>query len=256
QSARLPIDNAVAAGRWHGETARAEVSAEQGIAERLGLELGDKLLFSFAGEPLEVSITSIRSLRWETLQPNFYFMLAEPLLTKFPHSYMGSFYLPAGSDAKAAQLVDTFPAATLIDLAAIIAQLERVVGRAAMAVEVLAMLTVLAAILVVATSLRASLQARLQEQRLLRALGASAGSLRRIAWIELGLSGAVAGVVGSVTGSLLLTLLARQWFELSIQLSGLQLLMFIAVPALLVLLAGEAMLREVYRVSPISAWRK
>ncbi|NND38118.1 MAG: FtsX-like permease family protein [Pseudomonadales bacterium] len=256
QSALLPLDNIVVDGQWHGDTEQAEVSAEQGIVDRLGLKLGDKLLFSFAGQPLQVSISSIRSLRWESMQPNFYFMLAEPLLTALPHSYMGSFHVPEGNDELVAQLVERFPATTLIDLAAVIAQLERVVGRAAMAVEVLALLTVVAAVLVVATSLRASLQSRLQEQRLLRALGASARDLRRIAWFELGLSGAVAGVVGSATGSVLLMLLAKQWFGLSIYLEPMQLLGFVTVPALLVLLAGAVMLREAYRVSPVLAWRK
>ncbi|MGB5325741.1 MAG: FtsX-like permease family protein [Pseudomonadales bacterium] len=271
QSSLLPLGNDIVEGRWHAAGAladdensgnpavsggRAEVSAEQGIAERLGLQLGDRLRFMFAGQPLDVELTSVRSLNWDSMQPNFYFILAEPQLQAFPHSYMGSFYLAPDREAGLTALVEAFPEMTLIDLAAIIAQLQQIIARAALAVQMLAILTIVGSILVVATSLQASLLARMQEQRLLRALGAGARELRRIAWVELGLSGLLAGLVGCAIGSALLLLLARQSFDLILHLSVTQLLWQLALAVLLVLALGELMLRSVYRVSPIQAWRK
>lgn len=256
ESREIPRDNEIVAGRWHGDREVAEVSAEQGITERLGLQLGDRLRFSFAGQPLDVTLSSIRSLDWESMQPNFYFVLAEPQLRQYPHSFMGSFHAPEQRQQKLSTMVGSFPEITLIDLDAVIEQLQRLLERVGLAVETLASITLAAALLVLATSLRASLHARVHEHRLLRALGASAASLRRIAWAELGITGLLAGLAGCAIGSAMLLLLARQGFDIVLYLSASQLAWQLLLAVLLVLITGELILRPVYRSSPLQAWKK
>ncbi|HEX5092334.1 MAG TPA: FtsX-like permease family protein, partial [Burkholderiales bacterium] len=59
---QLPGHNQIAAGRWFAPGAQ-ELSVEQGIAERLGWQLGDALTFNVGGERVTGRISSLRTLR-------------------------------------------------------------------------------------------------------------------------------------------------------------------------------------------------
>jgi putative ABC transport system permease protein len=105
-------------------------------------------------------------------------------------------------------------------------------------------------------SLRASLDDRLHEQSILRALGGQAATLKRIAMVELGFSGLVAGLVGCGSGALFVFLLGRQVFELPMAL-GLGTAVWVLVLSVAAVIAvGLAILNRVYAVSPLVIWRK
>ena len=48
--------------------------------EALGSKLGDELKFDIAGETLEVTISSFRKVKWDSMQPNFFLMFPPGLL--------------------------------------------------------------------------------------------------------------------------------------------------------------------------------
>ncbi|MFZ9626463.1 MAG: ABC transporter permease, partial [Burkholderiaceae bacterium] len=64
-----PAHNTVVAGRWFDASAM-EVSAELGILKTLGLKMGDTVVFDVAGERVEVRITSVRKLAWDSMRAN------------------------------------------------------------------------------------------------------------------------------------------------------------------------------------------
>ena len=67
---------------------------EQGLAQTLGLELGDVLSFEIAGKRSEARITSLRKLDWDSMRVNFFVIAAPGMLESYPASYITSFYLP------------------------------------------------------------------------------------------------------------------------------------------------------------------
>ncbi|NNC55807.1 MAG: hypothetical protein HKO07_08820, partial [Pseudomonadales bacterium] len=264
QATRLPLGNTIEQGVWHGGAGSAQVSVEQGIASRLKLVVGDWLQFSFANRTLDVQVTSIRALDWNSMQPNFYFILAPPLLEAYPYTYITSFFVPQPNPLQAGSIASTefvlalgraFPAVALIDIGALVAQLQRVLDRIGLAVQGLAVLNVAAALLVLIASLRASLQQRLREQTILRALGGRAAQLRRIAQVELSVSGLLAGVVGCGFGGLLVLLLGQRLFDMTILPGPATVSAVLLGSSLLVLLLGTRVLGSVYRASPLRAWR-
>ncbi len=66
------------------------ISIEYGIMQRLGLKMGDILTFNILGQVIPLEITSVRSVQWQSLRANFYFVLPEQILDDFPASYLGS----------------------------------------------------------------------------------------------------------------------------------------------------------------------
>lgn len=68
----LPAHNVLTAGQWPPKA--DEVSMEQGIADRLGIKIGDKLTFSGDTQSFGATVSSIRQVDWDSLRPNFYFI--------------------------------------------------------------------------------------------------------------------------------------------------------------------------------------
>ena len=94
-SAILPAHNPLTAGQWVAEEAEG-VSVEQGIADTLGLKLGDQLRFDIAGQAREARITSLRKVDWTSMRANFFMMFPVSQMPDFPMTYMAAFRSPPG----------------------------------------------------------------------------------------------------------------------------------------------------------------
>ena len=95
----LPPHNDLAGGRWQREEADA-VSVEEGLANSLGLKLGDRMRFDIAGVLTEGRITSLRKVDWGSMRVNFFVMFPRAHLPDVPTSYIAAFRAPvtAGFD--------------------------------------------------------------------------------------------------------------------------------------------------------------
>ncbi|NDH95670.1 MAG: hypothetical protein EBZ13_14310 [Planctomycetia bacterium] len=86
-----------------------ELSVESEYAEQNGLLVGDKVTFDIEGRSLEVTVTSIREVAWDNLQPNFYLILSPGSLEAFPSTVLTSFYLERGQKALLNDLLREYP---------------------------------------------------------------------------------------------------------------------------------------------------
>ena len=123
-TATLAANNQILAGRWHGSHASAEISVESGMAEKLHLALGDTLGFTIGDQTLAARITSIRSVKWDSMQPNFFVIFAPGQLDSLPANYIASVYIPAAQSNVLPEFVKAFPSVTVIALDKIIANLK------------------------------------------------------------------------------------------------------------------------------------
>ena len=82
-STQMQTDNRIVAGAWPDatspETQAGEpgFSLEVGLAEELGIELGDRLVFDVAGLEITGPVTSLRTVAWDSFNVNF-FVIAAP----------------------------------------------------------------------------------------------------------------------------------------------------------------------------------
>src|SRR5262249_3641232 len=108
---RMQPDNRVVAGDWWGAAAtRADqFSVERGLAEKLGIRLGDVLAFAIAGTAVSGQVTSLRSVDWDSFNVNFFVVAAPGMLEGQPTAYVSSFHLPRGDVAFLSGLVKAFP---------------------------------------------------------------------------------------------------------------------------------------------------
>ncbi|MBI3095592.1 MAG: FtsX-like permease family protein [Rhodocyclales bacterium] len=213
-SVNIPAGNTVSGGRWHGESAAAEFSVEQGLAETLKLKLGDRLSYDIAGNRVEAVITSLRKLDWDSMRVNFFVMSPPAVLEDYPASYITSFHLPAGQAGAIPELVRAFPNITVIDVAALVRQLHATIDQVARAVQLVFGFAVLAGLAVLYAALQASSDERRHELAVLRALGARSRQLSSALLAEFAALGALAGLLAGIAASLIGWGLARFAFRL------------------------------------------
>lgn len=196
----LADDNAIVEGQWWqpGDAQRNLVSVEQEFAEDLAIELGDTLAFDIGGRSVEAQVQSIRSVQWDSMAPNFYIIFSGPILDGAGAAYLTSFYLSPEQKPMLADLMRQYPTVTLIEVDAIINQIQSIVGQVTVAVEFILALVLVAGFIVLVASVQATLDVRLMESAILRTLGARAALVRGGLWIEFAVLGALAGLLGAL----------------------------------------------------------
>ena len=212
-AAAAPAHNSISAGRWvEGEA--DGLSVEDGLAETLGLKLGDTLRFDIAGQLRDGRITSLRKVDWSSMRVNFFVMFPVAEMPGLPISYISAFRAPdtPGFDN---QLNREFPNITNVDISASIGQVQRVLDQVVRAVEFLFAFTLAAGLVVLFAAVSATREARAREFGLMRAMGASGQLLARVQRTELLGVGALAGLLASVAAMAVGWAMARFAFEFS-----------------------------------------
>jgi putative ABC transport system permease protein len=211
-SADLPAHNPLTAGRWVSGEADG-LSVEQGIADTLGLKLGDTLRFDIAGQAREARITSLRKVDWASMRANFFMLFPVAQMPDLPMTYMAAFRSPERSAGFDNALVKQFPNITSVDMRSTLAQVQRVMDQVIRAVEYLFGFTLAAGVMVLLAAVGASRQAREREYAIMRALGASRHLLAQVQRTELLGLGWLAGFMASTMALVVGWALARFAFE-------------------------------------------
>ena len=211
-SATLPTHNPLTAGRWVNDEADG-LSVEDGIAETLGLKLGDRLRFDIAGQLREARITSLRKVDWASMRANFFMLFPVAQMPDLPMTYMAAFRTPEGATGFESALVKQFPNITSVDMRSSLAQVQRVMDQVIRAVEFLFGFTLAAGVMVLLAAVGASRQAREREYAIMRALGASRQLLAQVQRTELLGLGWLAGFMASAMALVVGWALARFAFE-------------------------------------------
>ncbi|WP_422491161.1 ABC transporter permease [Endozoicomonas sp. ALE010] len=213
-SETLPENNRIEQGEWWEPGSNEGLSIEAEIAENLGIDLGDRLTFMVSGNEFTETVSSIRSVQWESFRPNFYMIFPEAVLQNLSATWLNSFYLDAEDKLLLNGLVTQFPTMTLLDLDAVISQVKKMLAQSTIAVEAMLAALLLAGLLVMMSVIESSIDERLHEGALIRSLG---GTRRQLLIMQIGefvLFGVLAGLLAACGTELASYLLNTRVFQL------------------------------------------
>ncbi len=252
-AALLQADNKVVAGQWWGPeaAARPRFSLELGLANALGLHVGDTLTFRVGGEDVSAYVANLRTVAWDSFQANFFVLAAPGVLDSYPATYITSFHLPADQQQLLNQLVEQFPNITVIDIAAVMDQVRGIIERVTLAVEYVFLFTLLAGLMVMYAAIHSSLDERIQEIALLKTLGAGEAQLMKGLMAEFGGLGLLAGVVAATAASAISALLALKLFDLPYEVNIQLWLLGVVLGAAGVGIAGTLSTRTMLKQPPL-----
>ena len=212
----LRDDNKVVGGAFWtpSGTPAPELSVEEDFARDLGWEVGDTVGFDIAGQPLEATITSLRSVDWESFRPNFFVIVSPGVLDAFPASHVTAVAVPTGDARFTPALVARFPNLTVIDIDQVLAQVRQTADQVSTVVEVVFWFSLVAGLLVLMAAVSASQDERLLEGGVMRVLGGSRWQLRLAQASEFAAIGLLAGLVAAIAASILSGVVAERVFDL------------------------------------------
>jgi len=261
---QMPAWNELVAGEWWrslptvsgAQSNAGELSVEEGIADTLGIHLGDALTYDVAGSRFTARVTSLRKVEWDSMKVNFFVITTPALLQDFPTSYLSSFYLPPDRVSVGDALSQKFPNLVLIDTGAMIAQVRNIIDQIAKAVSAVFLFTVLTGLAVLYAALLSTQDERSHEAAILRTLGADGRYLKRLHLSEFAVLGGMSGLFAAAGAVLMGWVLAYFVLEIPYQTSVLVWLIGSAGGMVVVMFAGWLGTRRLVTQPPLAILRE
>ncbi len=212
---QLPDDNRVVAGKLWADPALAEVSLERDFASDAGIALGDRLEFEVQGVPVEATVTSLRTVEWQTFGLNFFMVFEPGVLEEAPQTRVATVQLPEGGEqAVQDALASDFPNITLLRIRQILERIAAILERLAVGVRFLGGFTVLSGLVILASAVSAAAGQRSRETALLKTLGMTRRQVLAQSTTEHLMIGLIAAIVGATGGNVLAWAVLTQGMEL------------------------------------------
>lgn len=252
---RLPATNRITDGRWHGDARTPQFSVEAGLAETFGLKVGDRVRFNVSGRLVEAPITSVRALEWDSMRVNFFFIAAEGMLERDPASLVTAFHQAPHEHAFTTALITAFPNLSVIDVAAVIAQVQAITEKLVLVVQFVFGFALLAGLVVLYAALQSTHDERDFELAMLRTLGARNRQVRQALLAEFVVLGGAAGVLAGFGASAIGWLLARHVFDLDYMPGALPMLSAAVLGAGAVVAGGWLGTRGLFARPPLASLR-
>jgi putative ABC transport system permease protein len=257
-SADLMPDNQLISGSWwtKADDGKPLVSISTEYQEALNLKLGDTLQFDVAGEPLTVTVASIRKIRWDSFRPNFFLVFPPGLLDGAAGTYMTSLYLTPAQRPALVALVRAFPTVSVFDVDAILKQIREIMDRATLAVQYVFLFTLVAGVIVLLAAVQATRDERRYESAMLRTLGASRMTVLQGVAAEFSALGFLSGTLAAVGATTIGWVIARRLFSLTYTFDGWVWVLGLVCGTLLVGVSGTLATRRVVDTPPIVSLRE
>ena len=252
----LTPDNKLIDGALWSDPEHLEVSLEEKFAEDLGVGLGSRIEFDVQGRRVELTVTSLRKVEWESFGINF-FLVAEPgALDDAPHFRLAAARLEPEAELQLqSALADEFPNVTPIRVRPILDKILNVVSKLALGVRVLGLFTILTGLVILGGVASSTALQRSREVALLKTLGLTRLGVMRLFFVEYALVGLVAGLIGSVAGFVLSALFLERVVDTAPQLPWLALPLAALAVAILSAACGLAASTRALRSRPIESLR-
>ena len=255
----LPVGNQVVHGRFWTPQARgadAGISLEEGIAQTLGVKVGDRLTFDAGGIRVAAPVTSTRKVNWDSFRVNFFALFAPGALDDLPATYIAAFRAPEGDTSWLSALVQRYPNILSIDVAEILRQVQGIIDKVARAVEFVFVFTLAGGLLVLQAAIASTQDERKFDAAVVRTLGASQRQLQSAQASEFVLLGALAGFLGAAGATAIGWALAEHVFNISFSGNPLVWVYGIAGGAGAVLIAGWLGTRQTVNEPPLRVLRE
>lgn len=203
-------------------------------------------------------VSSIRHVDWRNSRTGFMVLFRPGSLEGAPQMLVapinGPEHEPERSRFERA-LLDQYPNVSVIDVAEVVGTISRILNNVTLAVSFLGGFVLLCGVLILVGSIAMTKFQRVYEVAVLKTLGAKRKVLLSILFVEYGLLGMVAGLVGALASIALSYSVTRFVFEIPWAFSAKVSLGGIALTVLLVMVVGALSSWNVLTQKPLAILR-
>ncbi|MCS5490367.1 ABC transporter permease [Algoriphagus limi] len=215
------------------------VSLSTSFAEGNNLKIGDEIEFNVQGRPIKTYIGSFRNVKFNQVSTNFIVLFPNGVLEQAPKFHV--IITRTKNDRESAEIqsevVREFPNISVINLGVIVETLEDILSKISFVIQFMAFFSIATGILVLISSLIISKYQRMRESILLRTLGASSGTVKKINTLEYFFLGSLASLSGILLSFIATWLLSLFVFEMSFRPAWTEaLILYVGITGLTIIL--------------------
>ena len=264
-SATLGADNKVVEGLWWNKlysqcdsiSARCPllVSVEQDYARDFAIDIGDSISFSIGGITRNAVVDNIRSVSWNSMNPNFYIIFNQPFVENASANYLTSFKLSEDKRVEFAQFAKAHPAISFIELDSLISQIQSMIEQISHGIEFILVLVLIAGLLVLVVISRLSNRERIRHNAIIKSFGAKNRFVLNLALSEFLLIGVITALLAVPASLVTLSTIQRTLFQSSYQINFFYVVIAVLSVIGLCVISGYLSIRSTLKVAPITILR-
>jgi putative ABC transport system permease protein len=237
-----------------------EVSIEEGVVERFGIDVGDVMRFDVLGRPIYARVSGIRRVEWrDGRSGGFMFVFGAGTFEDAPHWFIAPVRAKVADAAQRARLthdlVVRFPNVSVIDLREILEAVRKVFRVVTVAIDVVGSLVILTGGLILIGAVAVTKFQRVYEAAIFKTLGASSRAIGTMLMVEYGLLGTLAGAIGSFGALALGWGISRYVLDIPWRPTLHENVIGTVATSLLITIIGVAASADVLRRKPLAALR-
>ena len=255
--AELPEDNVIIDGALWAHPDRAEISIERDFARDLGVVVGDVVVFDVQGVPVELLVSSIRTVEWESFSINFFLVVEPGVLDRAPRFRIATARIEAAAELPLQNdLAARYPNVTLLRLREVLDKVVAILEQLGNGIRFLGAFSVLAGIAILAGAVSAGAVRRGRQVALFKTLGMTRIQVVGVFAVEYALVGLVAGVLGAFGAGVMAWMVVRFGFEMPWVWHPLAMVAALVITVALSVVAGLAASTRALAVRPLAVLRQ
>lgn len=239
-SATVPKNSRVVEGEWWPADYAGPplVSFDQRMGQGFGLKIGDEVTVNVLGRNITARIANFRQIQWDNLGINFIVAFSPNTFRGAPHAHLATLTY-AGQTTAAEEIAllqavaAAFPAVTTVRVKDALEAVGQLATQIATGIRGASIVTLVAAILVLAGALAAGHRARVYDAVILKTLGARRAMLIGTYATEYALLGTVTALFGLAAGCVAAWVVTTQVMNIPFAFAPLQALGIIVLAIVL-----------------------
>lgn len=206
-----PSGDKVTQGRWWTDENAQQIAIGEGVAKRLQVSVGSAVELAVGERTLNLKVSCIYRADGEHPAARVSFVLPSGLLKAEPATWYGGVHVDIRQiPTMERALFAAYPTVTVINIADVLNRIETVVDQITFVVRFLAGFSILAGLMILASSIASARFRRMREAVVLKTLGATRMRIVRTFSVEFSVLGLLAGSVGVVFANILTRVLLRR----------------------------------------------
>ncbi len=206
-----PKGDKVIAGSWWKQGSAPAIALADPLAKRLDLGVGSTFEIETAGIQHSLRVAAIYRADGEHLAARVDFVVPSGIAEAQASTWYGEAHLrPQQIPQIERALFAAYPSITVVNVADVLTRIETVVDQITFVVRLLAGFSILAGLMILASSIASTRFRRMQEAVVLKTLGATRMRIVRTFSVEFGVLGLLAGAVGVVFANVLTEILLHR----------------------------------------------
>jgi putative ABC transport system permease protein len=207
----VPAGMKVHSGTWWTPGGEGKVAVREGLAKRMHVAVGSTMVFTVQERRIPVTVAALYENDGQHVFGRSEFVLSQQSLAHLPVVWYGAVHVDTPQIPQMQRaLFAAYPTVTVINIADLLDTVAGVVHQVTMIVRFLAAFSILAGLVILASSVASTRFRRIREVVVLKTLGARRPRIAAVFGVEFTVLGLLAGCVGVIFANILTFILLHR----------------------------------------------